>query len=218
MAKLFANFINDIFLFLQKCELVNYANDSTMHSSDKNINNAMTSLNHDFTVLSDWFNKHFIVLNPDKYSFTLFGVKDELQTDLVSNSIITRYSKEGKALGTTFDNNLNFSTHLTSITKKANIKLNTLTRVQMYITLGQKTLSSSFLKSQFNHCPIIWMYFSKEALHRLNNIHERSLPLIHDYISKFVTHLINATKKTILQKSRVSQDRRLNTLMTYHLK
>ena len=40
-------------------------------------------------------------------------------------------SKEEKVLGITFDNKLEFTTHLTSITKKANTKLNALNRVQI---------------------------------------------------------------------------------------
>ena len=125
----------------------------------------------------------------------LFGVKDELQIDLVSKNVTTRNCKEVKVLRITFDNKLNSSLHLTSITKKTNIKLNTLTRFQKYVTLEQKTFSSvSFMKSQFNYCPLICLYCLKEALHRLNNIHERFLCLIHqDYVSRFVTLLANAT-------------------------
>ena len=67
LGSLFFNiFIDNIFLSLQKCELANYANDSTVYSSGKNINNAMTSLNHDLTILSHWFDQYFIVFNPDK--------------------------------------------------------------------------------------------------------------------------------------------------------
>ena len=71
-----------------------------------------------------------MVLSADKCSFMLFGVKDELQTDLVSNSVTIKDSKEENELGITFDSNLDFSTHLISITKKANIKFNALTRVK----------------------------------------------------------------------------------------
>ena len=49
------------------------------------------------------FYKNFMVLNPDKCYFMLFGVKDELQTDLVSNNVTTKNSKEEKALGITFE-------------------------------------------------------------------------------------------------------------------
>ena len=44
-----------------------------------------------------------MVLNPDKCYFMLLGVKDELQTDLVSNNVTTKNSKEEKVLGITFE-------------------------------------------------------------------------------------------------------------------
>ena len=90
----------------------------------------MTSLNQDFSNLSISLYKNFMVLSTDKCSFMLFGVKDELQTDLVSNSVTIKSSKEKNELGITFDSNLDFSTHLISIAKKASIKFNALTRVK----------------------------------------------------------------------------------------
>ena len=71
-----------------------------------------------------------MVLSTDKCSFMLFGVKDELQTDLVSNSVTIKNSKEENELGITFDSNLDLSTHLISIAKKASITFNALTRVK----------------------------------------------------------------------------------------
>ena len=56
----------------------------------------MISLNYDFAILSNWFYKNFIVLNPDKCSFMLCGVKNELQRDLVSNNGTIKISKEEK--------------------------------------------------------------------------------------------------------------------------
>ena len=91
----------------------------------------MTSLNQDFANLSISLYKNFMVLSTDKCSFMLFGVKDELQTDLVSNSVIIKNSKEENELGITFDSNLDLSTtHLISIAKKASITFNALTRVK----------------------------------------------------------------------------------------
>ena len=147
---LFNIFMNH-FLFLQKCELENYADNSTMDPSDKNGTNIMTLLNHDFAILSNWFFKNFMVLNLDKSSFMLFSIKDEVQTDLASNNVRIKNSKEEKVLGITFGNKLDFSMHLTSITKKANIKLNALNREQKYMTPKERSfLTSSFIKSQFN--------------------------------------------------------------------
>ena len=150
---LFDIFLNDIFLSLQKCDLANYADDSTLYTSDKSISNIMNSLSHD---LSKWFHNNFMVLNPDKCSFMLLGVDDELQTNLVCGNETLKNSKQEKVLGATNDNKLNFAMHLSNITKNANIKFNALKRVQKYMTSDQrKRIFSSFIKSQFTYCPLI---------------------------------------------------------------
>ena len=70
-----------------------------------------------------------MVLNPEKYSSMPFGVKDQLQANLVSNNFTSENKNKEKVLVIIFDNKLEFSTHQTSITKKVNIKLNAITRV-----------------------------------------------------------------------------------------
>ena len=122
--------LNDIFLSLQKCDPENYANDSTLHTLDKSISNIINSLSHDFTIFSKWFYNNFMVLNPDKCSFMLLGVDDEFQTNLVCGNKTLKNSKQEKVLGVNIDNKLNFATHISNITKNANIKFNALTRVQ----------------------------------------------------------------------------------------
>ena len=59
----------------------------------------MNSLSHDFTILSKWFYNNFMVLNPDKCSFMLLGVDDELQTNLVCGNETLKNSKQEKVLG-----------------------------------------------------------------------------------------------------------------------
>ena len=108
---LFNIFLNDIFLSLQKCELANYADDSTLYTSDKSISNIMNSLSH-FTILSKWFCNNYMVLNPDKCSFMLLGVDDELQTNLVCGNETPKSSKQEKVLGVTINNKLSFATNL----------------------------------------------------------------------------------------------------------
>ena len=121
-----------------------------------------------------------MVLNFNVCTFMLFGKKDALQTDLVFNNVTIKNSKEEKVLLIIIDSKLDFSKYLISITRKASIKLNAFTRVQKYMTSEEKTLlTSPFIKSQFNYCPLIWMFCSMKTLRRLNNIHERSLRHMH---------------------------------------
>ena len=92
---LFNIFLNDIFLSLQKCDLANYADDSFLYTSDKSISNVMNSLSHDFTILSKWLHNNIMILNPDKCSFMLLGIDDELQTNLVcGNKLLKTVNKK----------------------------------------------------------------------------------------------------------------------------
>ena len=113
-----------------------------LYISDKSISNIMNSLSHDFNILSEWFYNNFMVLNPDKCSFMLLGVDDELQTNLACGNETLKNSKQEKVLGVTIDNKLNFKTHLSNITKYAKFKFNALTRVQKYMTTDKKDVYS----------------------------------------------------------------------------
>ena len=154
----------------------------------------MTSLNHDFAMVSSWFYKYFIVLNPEKCSFMLTAIKDELQTNLVSNNVSIKNNQEESLLIT---NLTSPRMHFNNIAKMTNIKLNKLNRVRKYVAPEQETfLTSSFTESQFNDCHLIWMFRSRKSFH--NNMHERSLRFIHqDYVSSFISLLVNANEKSI---------------------
>ena len=108
---LFNIFINDIFLFLQICNLANYADDSTMYTSDKHVSTIIDSLRHGFTILLEWFYNKFMVFNPEKCSFLLLGVDDSLQTNLLCGDEILKNRKQEKVFGVTLDNKFNFATH-----------------------------------------------------------------------------------------------------------
>ena len=88
-----------------------------------------------------------MVLNPDKCSFILLGVDNELQTNLVCGNETLKSGKQEKVLGVTINNKLNFAMHLWNITKNANIKFDALTRVQRYMTTDKKTYILFFVKS-----------------------------------------------------------------------
>ena len=76
-----------------------------LYISDKSISNIMNSLSHDFNILSEWFYNNFMVLNPDKCSFMLLGVDDELQTNLVCGNETLKNSKQEKVLGSLLTTN-----------------------------------------------------------------------------------------------------------------
>ena len=116
---LFNFFINDIFLLLQKCYQANYADESSMYSSDKCISAIIDSLRHELTILSKWVYNNFIVLNSEKYLFMLLDVDDYCKPTWYLVIKFLKKKIQEKVLGVTLDNKLNFATHLWNITKSA---------------------------------------------------------------------------------------------------
>ena len=79
-----------------------------------------------------------MAFDPDNCSFMLLGVDDTLQTNMACENETLKNSKQGKVSRGTIDDKLIFATHLLNITKNANIKFNSLTRVQKYMTTDKK--------------------------------------------------------------------------------
>ena len=70
---------------------------------------------------------------------------------------------EQKLLGIIIDKDLNFQSHTKSIIKTANQKLSALLRVAPLMTdFNKKVIFSSFIKGQFNFCPLLLMFRALE--------------------------------------------------------
>ena len=91
----------------------------------------------------------------DNFSFMLLGVDDTPQTNMACENETLKNSKQGKVLRSTIDDKIVFATHLLNITKNGNIKFNSLTRVQKYMTTDKKHTFSLFFKSHFAYYPLI---------------------------------------------------------------
>ena len=118
-------FLNDIFFFLKDANLGNYADDSTLYAYNKNLETVVCNLRQEFSILSNWFYDNYMVLNPGKYHFIMFCVKENEQFDLICNGITLKHSSLEKILGVTIDNKLSFDGHIVNICKTVNKKLNT---------------------------------------------------------------------------------------------
>ena len=71
-------------------------------------------------------------------------------------------SREEKLLGVKIDSKLSFENHVSSLCKKASQKLHALARVANFMDLAKlKSLMKAFITSQFNYCPLIWMFHSR---------------------------------------------------------
>ena len=157
---LFNIFMNDLFLFIEKCKLYNYADDNSLDSSSDDLLEAMLNLKRDGRNAIDWFTKNGMQANPEKFHFMLLSPspveKQVLElcdgTTLISEAAVT-------VLGVTIDDNLNFHEHISVCCTKAARQLNALARIAKYLDVrSRRTINNSFIMSNFNHCPLVWHF------------------------------------------------------------
>ena len=137
---LFNIFLNDIFFFLKDINLGNCADDNTIYAYSKNLETVIFNLRQEFSVLSNWFYDKYRKLNLGKCRFTLFGVKENEQFDLICNYITLKHSSHENILGLTIDNKLSFDERIINICKAANKTLNALIRINHDMKQNQKEI------------------------------------------------------------------------------
>ena len=95
--------------------------------------------------------------------------------EFVVNDIKLQVEDYIELLGVTIDKNLNFSRHLQKLCKSAKYKLMTLKRLRLFISEKKALLlAKTFICSQFNYCPLIWMFCDKYHNSRINKIQKRT--------------------------------------------
>ena len=111
-----------------------------------------------------------------------------MKTDKVRiNDLVLTSNVEEKLLGITLDSELKFEKHITDICNKASQKIQVLSRITSYMSLNKRRLlMNTFVESQFNYCPLIWMFHSRRLDNKINNLHEKAPRIVYsDYKSTF---------------------------------
>ena len=97
-----------------------------------------------------------------------------------------------KLLGIKADSRLNFNEHLDGIINNASGKINALSRATPFMNISKRRiLVNSFFNSQFNYCPLVWMFHSRSISNKINRLHKRVLRIkYNDFKSSFKNLLI----------------------------
>ena len=170
-------FINDIFYFIENSKIANYADDNTVYSTNDTLEGFLQTLECDTSILLKWFQDNEMKSNEDKCH--LFLVNTEDATVKLGDEILSACSSID-LLGITIDNSLNFSEYVSNLCKKGSQKLHALARVSKYLSRDKlKLLMKSFITSQFNYCPLSWMFHNRTLNNKINKFHERALRLVY---------------------------------------
>ena len=174
---LFNIFINDMFFFLKDTKIANYADDSTLYATNVTTESLLKKLECETSTILDWFRLNEMKPNHDKCHLIVCN-HDNLSVKLGEEEIKSINSV--KLLGITIDKDLNFSSHVSELIKKGNQKLHALARISNYLSEDKlRILMKTFIQSQFNYCPLVWMFHNRTLNKKINKLHERALRIVY---------------------------------------
>ena len=183
---LFCIFINDLPLHISNnnvnCDL--FADDSSLHCSDKNIESVQFSLQQSINQVSSWCDQNHMALNPQKTKSMVLTSRQKhqripLTLKLEVNGNVIEQVHEHRVLGVIVDEELKWQSHINHISKQLARNLFLLNRLRHYVDIPtRKLFFEAHCLSRINYASTIWGNASEVHLKRINSLHRRAAKLI----------------------------------------
>ena len=132
---LFNIFINDLYLWIIKTDLLNFADDNTISAAGKTIEDLIYTLETESQKAIERFKLNEMIVNPDKFQAIIFKKNAKIKDSypLKINDQIINSENTVKLLGIEIDNKLSFHKHISTVCKKASNQLNAIGGIQKYM-------------------------------------------------------------------------------------
>ena len=139
-----------------------------------------------------------MIINPDKSQSIILDKKKSNLKNIPLNidSQTVKSVPSVELLGIHLDDKLNFNLHISNICRSAANQLNALIRLKSYLNFNAKrVLINSYIISNFNYCPLVWIFSTAKSLNKIESLQKRALRFLYnDYSISYEDLLENAEK------------------------
>ena len=121
-------------------------------------------LTKDIIVSMNWFKQNSLKANPEKFQTMVISSHScDIYGLMITVENTTSSTERMKVLGVKIDNKLNFTEHISDVCIKASRQLNILQCLEKLLDYKSRTvIYKLFIMSNFNYCPIVWMFTGKK--------------------------------------------------------
>ena len=114
-----------------------------------------------------------MIVNPGKFQSIIIDKKKQdhtKETFEIADKVIEA-SPSVKLLRVQIDDKLNLNLHINNICRSAVNHLNALIRLKQFLNFeAKKVLVNSYFYSNFNYCPLVWMFSSAKSLNKIESL------------------------------------------------
>ena len=157
--------INDLFFFIESFSIHNFADNNALSAWANTISELINKLQPDSNIAIEWFKMNKMIVNPDKFQAIVLNKKrsDLTNTNFQVDNQVIKLVSSIELLGIQIDDKLNFNLHISKYCKSAANQLNALIRLKQFLSFHAKeVLTNSYIISNFNYCPLAWMFSSTQ--------------------------------------------------------
>ena len=175
-------FCNDLRLHLEYLRSIQFADDSTLLKSHRNLRYLTFCIEHDLELVQDWFNANKLTLNVDKTVCMVFSPRHVNTNDLcvvLSNTTLP-VVPHCKFLGLWIDSKLNWREHLRLLATRLYSRISLLKKSKHLLDVhARKTLYFTQVHSILTYGLLIWgNMISCSAINKLQKLQDKAVQLI----------------------------------------
>jgi hypothetical protein len=179
---LFTLFINDIVKIIKHSEINLFADDTLIAVAANSVEEAVTKINEDLKLVSEWLKANKLKLNIKKTKSMIVTLKKKININEIKIKIDDKEIEivsEMKYLGVFIDNKLNFNKNVDYISKKIARKYGLLCRLNKKLTPACKiTLYKSLISPHIDYCSSILFSATNEQFGKLQKLQNKIMRLI----------------------------------------
>ena len=166
---IFNIFMNDLFYFVKRANLFNYADDDSVSVNGKELSIVSRLLQSEAEVTVRWFCDNAMEANPSKFQGISFKGNKQVSDFKVSvDGHDMKFSNSMTSLGICIDDTLTFDSHISDLCLKASRQISALQRLTGLLDYpSRKAIYSSFISSHFNYCPLVWFFTSRASITKM---------------------------------------------------
>ena len=180
---LFLIFINDLPLCFKHCSSDLYADDTTVHTKDSNVNNIERNVICDLKNAIEWGIPNKMQLHYGKTTCMLAGTRQKLKRSRklnihVGDISIQNVSKQ-KLLGIYIDENLSWSSHIDYLCSHITTKISLLRHLSEYVPVEiLQKFYQGYILPFFDYGSVTWGSASASNIERLTKLQKRAARII----------------------------------------
>ena len=184
---LFNIFLNDMFFLDIDSSIVNYADDNHLCNRNQSLDTLVDILNRDTNTSIEWFDNNLMKSNADKFQGMILSRDGPVNVTFNIQHFSIKSQHKMKTLGVVIDDSLKFNEHITNICSRASGQINALKRLSCFLNESRRlNIYISFVNSNFNYCPLSWIFCGKNNAEKLEKLQKRALRFVYnDYTSDY---------------------------------